>query len=617
LNLGKVLNKKNIANILLVFTILLIIVQTIFYFLISDIVLSPDYDYHYYLATLFRDNPLTVFFFNLEGLDLCSFLSGSRVGLVMTGPNIYGNITGKLLFLINLLISNESLSLNIVSLLQTSFGLLNIYYIYKISGFVFKKKLPRVFVIFILTNIQMFSYLMNYLTYDNLVNLASSASIYYLLNYLKEKDIKNVFLLGIFLCIGILTKYTFGVLLVMIILVLLFHARLRIKEFIKDINKFIFNKKNLFLKLILFVLISLNIFFYAHNIIVNKTLIPSPGAGRRYCSQDSSKQVEEIEIIEQGTPVVETEIFKEGGENLQEQEVKKDNVFSYFRHWFLLMVGRTFNIASHKSLSKPTIFTRVFSFLIILSFLLFLVKYRFKDKYINILVLFLLGYISFLFFFRYNIYISREEDSGNLGIAGRYMFPVISSFVILFVYSFWNISKKKIVPIIILILISVFFLYSDKIFLLQNYRSWAVVNGSQRESETRKILEGETSPNQKFYVEEEFTNNEIAVYASTLYENIEEGFRFNLYKEDCSTLIGRYDLERISDNRYYIIEFSEGIEYDEMYCFNIENVGSEEPIVLWYSENDLNGYIEGEEQRDILYSPIEKYGLDFLEEFFL
>lgn len=609
----KLPSKKTLINTFLILTILLIVLQVVFYFLISDIVYPPDYDFHSYITTLFKNNPLTIFFLNFDNLKLCSILKSSEVGLVVTSPNFYANIMGKLLFLVDLILKNENLSLNIVELLQTSFGLLNIYYIYKISGFVFKEKLPRIFVVFILINIQMFSYLINYLTYDNLVNLASSASIFYLLNYFKKRDIKDLILLGIFLSIGTLTKYTFGVLLVMIVIVLLFHERSRLKSLIKDLGSYIFKSKNLILKFALFVLISLNIFFYAHNVIVNKTLIPSSSAGRSYCSEESSKEVEKIEAPEQIAPVEETQ--EEEEEPIQIERVPKKGLFSYFKQWFLLMVERTFNIASHESILKPAIYTRVFSFLIILSLILFLAKYRFKNKYINILTFFFFGYLIFLYLYRYNIYVSREGDTGNLGIAGRYMFPVISSYVILFVYSFWNILKNKTIPIIILIFISLFFLYSDKFFLLEDYDSWAIANGREIESEVGFLYKGESSPYQKFFIEDQFSTNKIAVHTSTLHESIEGGFRLNLYEDDCSSLIGAYELQGIPDNYYLVVEFSESLVHNQIYCFNIENVDSEKPIILWYSKNDLNGEIEGEPNKDILYSPLEKYGVEFLKQF--
>lgn len=89
----------------------------------------------------------------------------------------------------------------------------------------------------------MFSYLINFLSYDNLANLASTLSIYYLLNYMKKRDIEDVFKLLLWICIGCLTKFTFGPLLVLILLVFIFNEKKRVKEILKDTKAFLFKKK--------------------------------------------------------------------------------------------------------------------------------------------------------------------------------------------------------------------------------------------------------------------------------------------------------------------------------------------------------------------------------------
>ena len=136
------------------------------------------------------------------------------------------------------------------------------------------------------------------------------------------------------------------------------------------------------------------------------------------------------------------------------------------------------------------------------------------------------------------------------------------------------------------------------------------------------LNKGKLSTKQVFYINEGYSNSEIAVFASTYEKNITEGFQFNLYDESCSNNIEVVDIERIWDNDYFFIELKNPLEYEKYYCFDIQNIGSDDSITLWYSSANLNGNLfEDEdkdihysqvkridEERDFLYSPVLKYG---------
>lgn len=271
-----------------------------------------------------------------------------------------------------------------------------------------------------------------------------------------------------------------------------------------------------------------------------------------------------------------------------EEEPEQVGIFKYFIIWSDLMVERLINIASHKSLYKPSIYTVIFEIIFLLSAGLFLAKYRFKNKDINILLFLFCGYLGYLFVHKYNGYLV----SNNLGsaVTGRYMFPVIGPFIILFVYSFWNLLKKKTIPTAILIILSVFFIYSDTVYLFQNYKTWAVAYTSSTGELVGPIFKNQLSPKQRFKIEEEYSNRELGVYISTYSKYIQKGITFNLYDEDCFTNIQSVKMKRINDNQYKVIKLERELEYNKEYCFDIKNEGSENPIVLWYSLDDLDGY---------------------------
>lgn len=573
-------NRRIFGRLLLIFTILLIIAKVIFYFYIIDIVHAPDYGHHHYVLNIYKDFPSSVFLFAKEKLDIvCSSFSASRTGLTITSPNLYGLITGKVFFLLDLFLKNGDLSLKLTNLLQTSFGLLNIFFVYKISGFIFKNKIPRIFVILLLANIQMFSYLMNFLSYDNLTNLASTASIYYLLKYFKDRNIRDIFILTMFVCIGVLAKYTSAVLFVLLGLVFLYCERKNVKEVFKQTFSFVRNKKNILYVIGASVLVFATSFFYAKNYLTFGTLLPSGSVGNQYC----------LDIIE-GEKENEDVILEKPAEHTEVEKVEKISFISFTRNWFDLMIDRTINIASHKSLYKPPVFKDMFAMLFLFSACLLILNKN-KDRNIKILCFLFLGYLVYLLFYKYYYYITSELVNEHSAVAGRYFFPVIGPFIILFVYSFWNTFKNKIISIIILSIISLFFVYSDTIYLFQNYKVWSVAYTNETKDTVGPISSGQSSLKQKFKIGQEYSNSEIGIYAATYTKGIKGGYVLNLYEGDCLTNIETVEIKRIMDNNYTVVEFEDSLEYERMYCFDIENTGNELPITLWYSLNDIEGSV--------------------------
>ncbi|MGI6476112.1 MAG: glycosyltransferase family 39 protein [Candidatus Dojkabacteria bacterium] len=570
---------KNIEKYLLIFTILLVLIKLIFYFYIFDIAHAPDYGHHHYILNIYKQFSWSISLFTKKILaTICTSMPHRGRGLAITSPNLYGIIVGKTALLLDFFLRNEVLSIRLTNLLQTSFGLLNIYFVYKISGFIFKEKLPRIFTVLLLTNIQMFSYLINFLNYDNLANLASTMSIYFFLKYIKKEDIKDLFILIILICIGVLVKYTTAVLFVLLILLFFYLKRKHLVQFLEKTYFFVKDKKNIFISVITFLVLSITFFYYTKNYLTFNTILPSSPKGKQYCQGFIEKE-EEINPFD--------EIESEDSIDTEEKELI--GFLSFARNWLGLMVDRTINVASHKSLHKPPVFNTIFSSLLIISFCFFLIR-RVENKDMKILVYLFLGYLIFLFFYKYHHYLSFPEKGQSSGIAGRYLFPVYAPFIILFVYSYWNLFKNRTVSVAILAALSIFFIYSDKVFLLRNYKTWSAAYRISTDETTGSLFIGQSSSKQRFKVQEEFSNRELGVYISTYGRNIRKGITFNLYEGDCFTNIESIEMRNIRDNQYKIIKFTSELEYNKYYCFDIQNEGSDKPVTLWYSSEDLEGY---------------------------
>lgn len=606
--------KKKINNIekyLLIFTILLLVVKVIFYFYIFDIAHAPDYGHHLYVLNLYKNFPWSIFFFSEEKLAvICTSMPFAGRSLALTSPNLYGIIVGKTALLLDFFLHNEALTIRLTNLLQTSFGLLNIYYVYKLSGFIFKEKLPRIFTVLLLTNIQMFSYLINFLSYDNLANLASTMSIYFFFKYIKKEDIKDLFILIIIMCIGVLAKYTTAVLFVLLVLLLLYLKRKQLIQFLKEIYSFVKDKKNIFISIITFLVLSVTFFYYVKNYLTFNTVLPSPTKGDQYCQSLMEEQGGDKSPMMEGS-----------NEQVDTGEKEKISFFSFARNWFSLMVDRTVNIASHKSLQKPRGYFRMFIILLIFTFYFFLVC-GVKKKDVKILLVLFLGYSIYLFFYKYYNYLSIPLEEEGSAVAGRYMFPVIGPFVILFVYSYWNLFKKKTMSVAIFTVLSIFFIYSDTVYLFQNYKTWAVAYTSSTGELVGPIFKGQSSPKQRFRIQEDYSGRELGVYISTYGKTIRKGITFNLYEDDCFTNIESIEMRNIRDNQYKVIKLERELEYNKEYCFDIKNEGSENPIVLWYSLDDLDGYsstilLEEKDAVDNTVGPLNKGELSPKQVFYI
>ena len=195
------------------------------------------------------------------------------------------------------------------------------------------------------------------------------------------------------------------------------------------------------------------------------------------------------------------------------------------------------------------------------------------------------------------------EDIGE-AVQGRYMFPVLSCFIILIVYGIWNFFSNKKYATIILLSISLFFIYSDVFYVIKIYDVWYVSQEAQVVEKTEDINIGETSLSQNFTIDNDAARDALGIYISSNRRNLYGGFVFNLYNKDCKEKIESVEIGKIIHNNFSIVQFENLLESEEMYCFNIKNTGSKKPIQLKYAMNDLSGNIVGDERRDVFYSSV-------------
>lgn len=287
----------------------------------------------------------------------------------------------------------------------------------------------------------------------------------------------------------------------------------------------------------------------------------------------------------------------------------------YFKQWYPLMINGIFNIVSHKSLVKGVRYMGAVSILMGIIYLLFIVYWIKKSKgkkYVFVLFVIFIAYTLYLFL---NVnYVPYLKHASLMGVQGRYLFPVISCFIVIVSCLFIEIFNKKWMKWSIIGLIFVFLFWGEGYYVLRNYKKWCFDNIwlSSKFGNFGEINKGMSTDKQYFNLKKEKNNIlGIGIYASTYSQSIGNGFFLNLYESNCRTLIYSYPIYGIKDNSYFVVKFEKVLPRDnEGYCFSISNNESEKPITIWYSGINLVGTIVGKDFKDL-----EKdYIYDLLEE---
>ena len=290
----------------------------------------------------------------------------------------------------------------------------------------------------------------------------------------------------------------------------------------------------------------------------------------------------------------------------------------YFIKWEKMIEKRAFNIAAHKSLYKEVWFDNILHYLIIgFAILLLFQLIRKRNKYIFYLTIIFFLYSFFvLFYINYPAYLTSNDLS--LTLQGRYLFPVLGAFVVLFSYSFISLFNNKKIKLAILIILSAFFIWGDFVFFYFNHWIWEESNSNTMNLKQLKDV-GRTEKGRKSVYQTFQTNDKeiagIRVYISTHQKILTKEFDFNLYRNNCRRHIETHPIiseaqQILIDNSYFIIKFNEPLKNNKWYCFNIINVNSDDPVSLKFSKRDLSGHIVSKggipTERDVNYELLSK-----------
>jgi len=371
-------------------------------------------------------------------------------------PYLYFWINGRLLNLNSITFHfNEVILLRIVSILYSLGTLIGTYLL---SKEFFKKKALQLLPVFLLSSTLMFLFLSSSINYDNLGNLFSVFSLIFFVKAIKNKGSwRNIFLMLIMLCLGALTKYT--VLPLAFILVVL--TTIFVIKNWKDYKQ-TFNGKVLLFLIPLVLLAVMNLGVYAVNLVKFHSLTPECLDVLTYdqCLENGVFVRDNVWIPEQEVHLFEM-IFS--GERL--------DPISYTGVWIWEMSKRIVGIMGDSSLFASDYIVPFYLLFLLISIITAIKnrnKFSIETKFLSISTLFYL--LVLLFIQNYDMYLKRGYPT--LALQGRYMFPVISSFYVLFVYSLSKIEKKWLRAAVFVGLITLFVIGCLPTFFLNVDPNW-------------------------------------------------------------------------------------------------------------------------------------------------
>lgn len=441
--LKKVINKYNLTLVLI---FLIFIAFTLYLALNIKMEISPDSWYHLRVSQTYSTT-LTIPENTEETYQWRD---------ITNIPYLYFWTNGRLLNLNDSTFQfNHVILLRIINIVYSLFTLVGVYLL---SKEVIKNKWARLIPLVLITNTLMFLLLSSSINYDNLGNMFATFAILFFVKTIKYKgELKFPLLTILMLCLGTLTKFTIIPLTVILVILLLLEL---IKHF--NIWKEGFKKRHLFYIVPVLLFGILNVLLYGNNLVKYQELTPS-----------CEKVLTHEQCLENGVYYRDMITMPAVEVNLKEMILggKRLDPLRYTGVWVWEMTKRTVGIMGDSSFYHDILTISVFTFLIVLSFLIGIYNWKKLSKEHKYLFFITTSYLLILLFFQnYNMYLKRGYPT--LALQGRYMFPVISSFYVLLSVFWLSISNRYLRLFIILTSLILLIIFSIPYFLLNIDSSW-------------------------------------------------------------------------------------------------------------------------------------------------
>ncbi len=373
-------------------------------------------------------------------------------------------VNGRMLNLNEKLLNFDQVFLLRIVNILTALGTLS--FVYLLSKRLIKSSWGQILPTFLLSNTLMFVFLSSSINYDNLAILFCTAAIYFLVKYLQEpKRLSNSLLMFIFLLLGSLTKNSvlpLALILVIVWAVFLFKSNVLNEKFFKQFITF----PNILLILIILILLLLNFDIYGVNLLIYNKLIPSCTDVLHYegCLENGvfARSVYKIPRVFDGNMFEAVKLIAKG---------ERIGPLLYLPYWIVEMSKKIFGIMGDRSLyMRYWYLPFYFMYFFMGIYLIFQNRKRFKVEDKGLLVISIFYTLIVAYYVNYKAYITH--DWPDLGLQGRYIFPVLAPMYVLFSKYFLRIENKKLLNILLGALILLFVVGNIGYFFLYVPREW-------------------------------------------------------------------------------------------------------------------------------------------------
>lgn len=351
-------------------------------------------------------------------------------------------------------------------------------------------KLSHILFVFLITNTSMFSFISASVSYDNLTNFFAVTALYYMHKFLKKENPTYFLLFVISILGGALTKKTFLPLVIAYFGILIFHKRQLLKTIHHDIKRYllIIFKGNKFLLGISIIILLLNMALYIENLVLFKRFEPAKdqvitkdqAMKHRLYAQGKilslyksgnlsyDEAVLEVDRIKHRKDRVATLYMLKKSKDNKSNPVVLKNRIQYIVPWLKLMLHGTIGILGHITMQKYNLVFTIYQSFFLFTFVISICYWKsaVTDIYLkDAFFLFLFYAIILMQCVTYSFYVNTCIIQKT--VQGRYLFPVLVSFYGIVSY-FATIPFRKNIQVVIVLIISVFFIWGDFTYFLQN-----------------------------------------------------------------------------------------------------------------------------------------------------
>jgi hypothetical protein len=415
-----------------------------------------------------------------------------QYGLVTNVSWLYYWVMGKLL-LLNVFGLSDLLFLRLLNL---PLAFATVYFAWRMLRLLTDDRLSQLLLIVVMTNTLMFSFLSATISYDNLANLFAVMAIYYLLVFFKEKSGNHLALSLACQLAGCLTKLSFLPLALILNLLLISREYRGLRNVPTAVRSYCkeSGRRGLVLLFAILVGLILNLQLYLGNYIQYGQVKPDMAdvvstenamqyrISARYIIFDLFKEgrVNYDQAIRM-TSSIRHEGDRAGAvyliQNYRNRQYRGDELLGpleYVLPWGQRMLATVYGVMGHLSMSNNYPVILPILVLFILAGFAFLLRWRAKEAAGLPLILAVTcgAYAIFIMYFvNYRNYLYSESLS--VALQGRYIFPVIGAFYVLFSFYLVQLFKGERARLVVALAAALVFILSDFPFFLYHVTpSW-------------------------------------------------------------------------------------------------------------------------------------------------